>query len=307
MRSKAWLAGAFALLCASAANADDDNALAAQSFERGVDLYRKKQYREAADAFERALKLAPAGPAAYNAARAWKAAGDPAHAADDFATALELNQLTDQQKRDATSELKALEATLGVLDLEGPAGARARVGSAEARSVPAHVHVTAGRLMTVLFTLEAAKDEQTAAVGKGEHVALRMRYTPPPPPPPVAAAPAPPPPAAAPPAESSKPVSLRTPLAVGAMVIGGLFLVGAVKEGLDGMDARDRFVAGGSKSTSLHDDATSKRVLANVFGAIGLVTIGIGVYFVAVTPKESKTTARIGIGPGGLVLDGAMP
>src|SRR5262245_12193661 len=126
---------AFVLHSSGVARADDE-AAAKEAFDRGAELYRAKKFREAAEAFDRARGFAPRGPTAYNAASAWRSANEPALAADAFASALELGGLSDAQKKNATEALKTLDASLGVLDLDGPADARARVNESE-RSLPA--------------------------------------------------------------------------------------------------------------------------------------------------------------------------
>ncbi len=308
------LAVGLALACALAsgsARADDEES-ANREFERGVDLFRTKKYKDAAESFVRAERLAPRAATAYNAARAFKAAGDPLRAADELSTALRLGGLSDEQRRDANDQLAKIEPTCGSFDLSGPRDGFVRIGSREEK-VPTRMHVAAGTY-TVIFTQGTATDEQQVTIRRGERLTMEMRFfnvpqsTPLPPPKPG------PPPATAStvttdktPAKPSKPLELRKPIAIGTMVAGGLFLAGGIAVGMSGLDARDRFVEGGRVNISLHSKAESQRTTANVLGTIGILAIAGGFVLFVTAPSSSSTNVAVGVGPNGASLAGTLP
>jgi hypothetical protein len=75
------------------------------------------------------------------------------------------------------------------------------------------------------------------------------------------------------------------------------------------MSARDRFVAQGRTSTSLHDRAESQRLWANVTGVIGLAGLAVGAYLVFFRTGDARAPSNmaVGMGPGSLVLQGELP
>lgn len=325
MRRAALLLGVALLLASGSAAADDEEAANA-AFDRGVELFRARKYRESAESFVRAERLAPRGPTAFNAARAFRSAGDNARAADELSQALFLGNLSDEQRKDATKQLTQLETTLGVLDLEGPKEGRVRIGATDERALPAHVHVLPGSFQ-IVFRTATSSDEQTTKVAKGEHVTLRMRIAAPaaPAPAPVAA-PAPgraqpvgPQPAPVPPERTVGRVDLftRRNAGIAGVVLGVVAFGTGVYVGLDGKSTRDRFVAQGSHNGALHDQAESEKIWANVLGVVGVGLAALGTYLL-VTPSArqppssaarmltpSKVALRVGA--AGLGLAGELP
>ncbi len=324
MRRAALVLGIAIVLTSASAFADDEEA-ANDSFDRAVELFRAKKYRESAEAFGRAERLAPRGPTAYNAARAWKAAGENARAADELTQALALGNLSEEQRKDATKQLAQLEAAngWGILDLEGPKDARVRLGPNDERALPAHAHVLPGTLQ-VFFKTTTATDEQTVKVAKGEHVAVKMRIvTSAPPPPPIAPIEPVAQPAGPPPDHRVRSSDVLTRKNAGiASIVGGVIIFGVgVYVGLDGKSARDKFVNQGNHNRSLHDQAESERIWANVLGVVGIGVAGLGTYLLltpsqepappAAAPRSAKPSlapshVAVQVGPGGVALAGEL-
>lgn len=312
---------ALTLLSAGAAHADDEEA-ANKEFQRGVELYRTKKYKDAADAFVRAERFAPRGPTAYNAARAFKAAGDTLRAADELAAALRYGGLGDDQKKDATEQLRVMEAASGAFELSGPKDATVRIGNREEK-VPTRIHVAPGPYV-IQFTSGATIDEQQLTVRKGERLSVEMRLLANPKdtqplPPPSAAQPAPAANNVVVPAREKPPAStmnLRKPIAIGLMGAGGIMFISAIAVGVGGLSARDRFVESGLTNIALHDEAERQRTLANVLGVIGVLAIGGGIVLYVTAPKSTTTGevepqrkrwVGVSFAPNGAALVGTLP
>jgi hypothetical protein len=71
-------------------HAADDSAKAGKLFDEATRAYARKEYERAARAFMAAHELMPHGATAYNAAKAWEAAGDKPRGAETFAIALRM-------------------------------------------------------------------------------------------------------------------------------------------------------------------------------------------------------------------------
>src|ERR1041384_7663207 len=145
--SAAWrLAGlVLALFVLSrGARADEGQTGAArEKFRQATEAHERGDYRGAAEVFEEAHRLAPAAGAKFNAGIAWDEAAEPAHAADDYETALEMGGLTEDEAKQAEERLLALRKILGYLSLDEPAGAAVSVEGTKAL-VPFRIHLTPG-------------------------------------------------------------------------------------------------------------------------------------------------------------------
>jgi hypothetical protein len=129
------------LLFAPSASADP--AAAEQAFRHGTEAYTRGDFAAAASYFEEAFHADPRAVTIYNAGLARQLASDSARAADDYAAALQMSDLTAAQAGDTRTRLAALETTLGQLGVAAR-GAVVSVGPDEKLPSPAHVHLAPG-------------------------------------------------------------------------------------------------------------------------------------------------------------------
>jgi hypothetical protein len=277
----AWLIGAAqpAAVCAQ-----DPERQAAESFERGTAAYQRGDYRDAAEQFEQALRLAPRAATAYSAALAWEAAGERGRAADALETALAQPGLSASEAGDAQARLAALNRLLGVVAVTAPIGGAVDAAHASGIPIPARIHAAPGPLVVTVVAAGGARSTRTVDVVAGRTVT-------------VADTPAPPHVKSAPPAASSarqprsappgRPVRVEdgaeeqppaTGTVIGAVLIGAGAIGGgvAIVLGLKAVSTRDEFAAGGYTDAGLHDDAVALRTATNVAwaGAGALVAGG---------------------------------
>jgi tetratricopeptide (TPR) repeat protein len=148
--SCALLAGiAVVCACGLAGAASPD---AAVSFDRGLSLYKKGKYEQAAAAFMRAYKSVPHADSLYNAGLAFELAGDKATAATAYVIAL-AKELGREAREDATRRLERLSAELGRIEISAPDDAKISVPPFSLPGSDAVFYLEPGR-HRVLVTLE---------------------------------------------------------------------------------------------------------------------------------------------------------
>jgi|GEM_PF-713836 len=288
---------AFAAPPAAAPAAAPEGATAAESFRQGTAAYGKRDYRNAAAAFERAYRIAPHGSPLYNAGLAWEAANEPARAADAHEGALAAGGLTPAQTRSAQTRLAALEAQLGRLDVTGPEGAVVTVAHVDRAPVPVKIHLAPGEYDVRASFDDGATSEERVSVSAGVPLALTVKPPPPPPPPPPEPAP-PAPVAKAAPEESGGGPSQRIG---GFVAIGGGVILAAAGAfvGLRALSARDDFNASGHTDADAHDRAASERIWSTVFFVGAAAAAGAGLALVLTAPSsKASASASISILPG---------
>ncbi|MBK7582136.1 MAG: hypothetical protein IPI67_18260 [Myxococcales bacterium] len=148
--------------------------VAAQFFEAGVAAAKKGEFRVCAEAFTEAHKRAPHGATLYNAALCWEGAKNRARAANDFARALKLANLSEAQAKQARSKLSELAATLGKLELAEPKGVRATVGPIEQKPIPFETFVEPGEQEVKLEGPEGEIITRTVSVEAGQHKLIKL-------------------------------------------------------------------------------------------------------------------------------------
>ncbi len=301
-------------LATRSAWAQSPEEVATDRFKQAVEAYARKDFRAAAIAFESAEAAVPAGATAYNAALAWVAAGEPVHAANDFAAAIELGRLTAVQVVDAGQRLEALEKEVGHLDIMGPPAARAAVDGVGEVPLPSHVRVAPGPHSVSMTRADGSTDVRRVHVARGASARIDFVQPPAPEPPvtpPVVAAP--PPPLAresAPPPPSRPPAFPQRTLGWSGLGAGVGLSVTAIVLGVVGLNAKNDFVTGGDHDQSLHDRAVTLRTLTNVcWVGAGLIGAG-GVVLLVTAPKaaasESKAGATLRVGATGLTFAGSF-
>jgi hypothetical protein len=149
------------------AYAEDDPSSASKYFRAGTAAYESGDSRAAATAFEQAYRLAPRGPAIYNAALAWQLAGEDARAADAFAMASKSADLDAAKLATAQAELARLERRVGRVDVDGPKGALVSIAHAAKLPLPAHVHVSPGRHILLAERASGSSFSQAVNVAAG--------------------------------------------------------------------------------------------------------------------------------------------
>jgi hypothetical protein len=210
------------------ARAGADQASAEKNFRAGQQAYAQGNDRAAAVAFEAAFRDDPHGSAIYNAALARQLAGDAERAADDFDAALvqherNVAELTGVQATDARNRLRALEATLGRIDVSAPNGAMVSLPSSEPIRAPARIHVAPGSYSVHIAWPNGQSVDRPVKVGQGQVVALGV--TPP------DEAPAPSPDARPAPAEEASPSSGHRGWTYAAAGVGGAGIVVGIVTG----------------------------------------------------------------------------
>jgi tetratricopeptide (TPR) repeat protein len=278
------------------ARGDGSTDQASRLFKAGTDSYARRDFREAARQFESAYRIAPRGAAIYDAGLAWEQAGEPARAADDFATAIGNGDTNSQQRSDATARLKALEARLARLVVTGPADAHVTVDDGSASSLPLGVHLAPGT--HALFVQYAGGRTETRDVDAraGAEVVVRLAS------PAVAASTdepsSPSPPHEPPPRAADDGASTRRSLAWISLSGAGLAAVLGVYFYVQGSNALSSYEAPPADvpaKQNLHDEAVTDRTAAQV---LAVVTVALAatwavLYFTS-SPSGSSTSLRVG-------------
>ena len=160
----------FATLPAAAQQGGKDDAR--RFFNSGQKAFQAGRFVEAAKAFEEAFRLKPHAAALINAGDAWEKAGDSALAARTYQRVIELEQASEQDRSDATDRLAKLAPKLGVIELKGDSGLRARVDEDEFHGGQ-RVYVTAAEHVVALLDVDGAKQRKlTLAAGSTRTVDL---------------------------------------------------------------------------------------------------------------------------------------
>lgn len=163
---------------------------AGREYAEGTRAFDAGDYTRAAQKFESAYALATHEDALWNAARAWHRAGELARAANFYAHYLRDAPPNAADRTSATSELKALSAKLGRIEVHVSSGVeQARLDDAPI-TAPA-VYVVAGTHV-IRATSARGPIEQQHAVKEGEVISVVLAppasndapvVAPPPPPP----------------------------------------------------------------------------------------------------------------------------
>lgn len=283
---------------ADAAPTSEAKQAAAAAFERGETAYAKGRYGEAGAAFEEAYGHVPHPFALWNAARAYKRAGEAVRAANTFALYLEKAPQDAPDRKNAQTELAQLSKKLGRLQIFAPGAQDIRVDDQPARAGLVYVnpgtHLVSGLAGGQKLTRVQAVDADTTV-----DVALVAEHATPETPPPAADANEP---------ESPRPKNLRRlPPAV---VYGGagataIALGLTIGFGVDTLNARDDFDRAPTQEKL--DKGRSKQTLTNaLLGttiALGALTGAAAIFFVD-WHSDNGRAVKAGLGPSGIVLWG---
>jgi hypothetical protein len=104
----------------ASAKAAANKSEAAKEFKAGVAAFKKRQFIEAAEHFEKAYSLAPHPSALWNAADAREKGGELSTAANMYAKYLETASEEDKDRYEAKQRINNLTLVLGRLELFGP-------------------------------------------------------------------------------------------------------------------------------------------------------------------------------------------
>jgi hypothetical protein len=282
------------------ARAADATAQAARAFRAGSDAYERRDFREAARQFESAYRIAPRGAAIYNAGLSWAEAGELAHAADDYATAIGHADATPVQRSDATARLRALEARIARLVVTGPPDARVAIDDGPATSLPLGLHLLPGQHVLRIAYASGATQSRTIAAKAGAEEVVRVSEPAP------ATSSGSSAPVAAPwgqPDAATGPATRRT---LAWVALGGTAFASALAAYfyVQGNSALSRFEAGMNTDAALHDQATTDRTLAQVSSVVaaGLGIAAIVLYVTSAEPSSPPPPASLRVGPGAAAL-----
>jgi hypothetical protein len=274
------------ITAASSALADTEQAIAAEFFQAGTAAFERKDYKAAARSFEEAYRHVPRAEALFNAGLAWVGAGEPARAADAFDASLARGELNPSDTAQARKRLADLEAKLGVIGVDAPAGALASVAHADRTRIPARIHVSAGDYTVTIVGNDGAKADAVAHVTAGTTTHLTVDL-----PTPVHPAAEPPvaPPAPHPTVEAPLPRATVPDRTWAWVALGGAVVFGgtAIGLGIGALDARNAFVAGGETDAGQHDKAASLQLWTNVALTAAAVAGAVGVVLLAFPPHKA--------------------
>ena len=165
--SLAWL---------SSAHAEDSQLEAARVTEaRARTAFRTKRFAEAAAEFAKAFQLDPKANTKYNEGLAWGKAEQPAPEADALAEALAFGGLKEAVANKASERLRVLQSKLGKLHVSEPVGAQVSVAHADARSVPAVIHLEPGAYSLKITYRDDSREERAITIVAAEETRVRLQ------------------------------------------------------------------------------------------------------------------------------------
>jgi tetratricopeptide (TPR) repeat protein len=267
---------------------------AAKQFKAGVAAFKKKQYLEAAEHFEKAFSLAPHPSALWNAADAREKGGEIALSANLYARYLEMATEADKDRNEAKQRLNSLTLTLGRLELFGPDATDIKVDRLTRVEGASIVYVDPGDHV-VSAKVDGKFLAKNVSVASGAKVIVRLV-----------------PQSESPPASPRDEVAVvkpdRTTPAKSQGVGPGIVYIGAgvtavlagisIGSGLDTSSKRRQFDS--SPSAQLYDDGVAAQqrtnILVGVTAAAGVATALVGLFVVRwSSPKEP----HVSLTPGG--------
>lgn len=290
----------------NAAPSAEDRKAAHAAFKEGDALFKKGDYRGAAEAYETAYKKAPHYAPLWNAARAWEAANEPVRAANRYAKYLDEAPPNAPDRNRAIASLKKLAAKLGKLDVHAAQGVENVTVDdepieGESVYVSPGAHVVQGRAGDRVV-------REQPKVGAGESMSVALA---PPPPEPEKPIEKPAPPLATPEHKGWSPVIVYFGGAVTG-ILAGL----AVWSGLDTLHQKDVF--DGSPTQDNLDQGKSKQQRTNLLigaaAGVGAVTAIAAVFLVDWHGKSDEkapeptgvASVRVRVGPGSIAIGGAF-
>lgn len=261
---------------------------AAQLEAKAREAFGDRQFEAAAGHFARAHELSPAAITKYNEAFSWEKAGRLPEQADAYEAALAIGTLDAERTTYARERLIELEQSLGVLVVRQPQGARVYVAHAQARPVPARIHLLAGDHDVVVRT--ANRTHRETLTIDAEQVRF-LAFDPDPGGNDVSSG------RSAPPAQAI--------LGWTSIGLAGAFGIATVGLGSAFLSARSDFIDGGQTDPNERQRAVDLRLATNLTLAGALVFGGLGLTLVLTAPDEpsakATTGARLRLLPGGVV------
>jgi hypothetical protein len=296
------LRGAIAALLLAAvgwvgsAQATDDaheRAQAREQFDTGTKAFAAHRYREAARAFEAACAYQPNPVASYTAAMAWERADAPDRAADDYVKALATPGLSEADAAEARNRLDALQKTLGMIDVTGPAGTIVVLDGHSEAKVPARLHGTAGKHVVVVRSADEKVSHRVVLLRVGEVSKLDLLEVT------QAAASASCPRVLPSPSETDAslqrqpPMSIRNVLGVGFIGVAVAATGAAVLLGSEALGARDAYNAHPTRGS--FDHASSMQLGTNVVWVTAAVFAAGGATLL-LWPRRSDASSKANVG-----------
>ncbi|MGE0326576.1 MAG: tetratricopeptide repeat protein [Polyangiaceae bacterium] len=252
------------------APADD----AGRFFQAAQRAYDEGRYVDAAHGFEQAFKIKPHPAPLINAGDAWDKAGEYALAARAYQQVLTLKQATEQDRIDATDRLTRISPKLGLIELVGNPGIRARVDDEEFHGGD-RIYFFPGEHRVTLVDVDGAKVRVIQLAAGTERsvdlsTLLPKRGTSPKP-------------------DETKPgdsVAIDTapapaggirPITYVAYGVGALGVIGGVVFGLQVNSAESSYNENPNRDDL--DRFNSAKLMTNISWGIGLVGVGVGTFF----------------------------
>jgi hypothetical protein len=294
---------AVALACAApraaAAPTPEQKQEAGRHYHRGVQLFNEADYRAALVEFKRANDLAPHPQTLYNLGQTYFQLQNYAAALSTFEKFLAQAGPNAAHRGEVESNMETLRARVGKLTVSASVGAEILVDDESAGNAPVTepIVVTIGRRKVTAIIPGRAPITRYVDVAAGETATVDMPIddsgTPPPTEPRVE-------PSA--PSSSVLPIvfwSAAGALAAGAVVTG----IVAVNANSSLSSARDEGGVTRQRLDDLHSRRATFAAVTDVLGAAAIVVGGVALYF---TLSGNKTSARVGLTPGGARLEGAF-
>jgi hypothetical protein len=266
---------------------------AAKEFKAGVAAFKRKQYIEAAEHFEKAYLLAPHPSALWNAADAREKAGELANAANLYSRFLDVSAEKDKERYEARQRINHLTLSLGRIELSGPDATDIKIDRGSVPEGLATVFVDPGDHV-VSARVEGKLLSKSVSVPSGAKVMVRLVPQAEPKPEPARAA--------ADPLADKPAASARKGLGPGLVYAGaGLTAVLAGVTLWSGLDTRSKRNAFESNPTAqVYDEGVSAQTRTNILlgttAAVAAATVLVGVF--AVQWRTSEET-QVSLTPGG--------
>lgn len=247
------LAGAAAPAAAAREPTERERAEADAAYDRGVDLFEKGAFGEAAVEFTRAYHLVPEAAFLWNIASAWEKAGNLELAEERYKAFLSHAEVDKELRDRAADSLVRIGIQLKARDAEAEAAKRAEAEAARAEAEKARAEAERARDEAERAAMEAAAAEPATGVRKE----------------------------AAPPERST--TAAWVTIGLGGVGLAAGLVLGLTAEGLrqEVLDAKEEAGGGGVVTGLTQLEARKKEQDADTLATAGVVAAAFGVAAVA--------------------------